>query len=798
MNDVSLPGLIVPIEARVDKLEKSLQRANRMQRRASGQMEQRAELSAKRMQASYGKAGNSIAASFGKLGPALLAGISVGAINAVGQRIGRVVNEVAKIGDAAKTAGVNIEAFQELSFVSKANRISVDAMTDGLKELQLRADEFIATGGGAGADAFARLGYSAAQLTQGLKEPDRLFEDIIGKLEKLDDAARIRVSDEIFGGTAAEQFAGMIARGADALRDTRREARETGQVLDRDVIQKAEELDRRFAALTTRVGNFGKAFAVGLADASVKLVTLRTEIDDLTGTLERAESLLGEGIADTLATDQAALDENAKAVALIVAEYHRLGEAADQLTGPLFQSASHLAMIGEADASIELARIATEMNELVGKLNTGSISAETFEERIEELTGAAQSALAEVSAIDGVQFTAVTTALSGFVGMMQTAIARARDLRSALPGANPDGTADPSVNNPDANDPRGNFWGGSGLPKPTSAPAASNRPQLPSVDADFGSPAPSGAGDRSGGAGGSSRQSAYEREIAAIAEMTTELQLETQELERLTGTQLRNADAMELARTKAELLAAAQRSGLADTPVLRGQIDTIADAYVRASRGAEMAAGKIAEVQQASREGATSVASVFGQMATGAISAKDAVRQLILQVIQLTIKKRILAAVEAMSGMGGLGGLLGGVLGAIGGGFANGGYTGDGGKHQPAGVVHKGEYVMPKAVVQRVGVDRLAGLHSAALRGYADGGLVGERAGLQLGAQGGSEASNPMVVNAPITINGSAGTPAQNDDLAKKMAREMEGTMRGIACDEMRRQKRPGNMLSRR
>ncbi len=29
------------------------------------------------------------------------------------------------------------------------------------------------------------------------------------------------------------------------------------------------------------------------------------------------------------------------------------------------------------------------------------------------------------------------------------------------------------------------------------------------------------------------------------------------------------------------------------------------------------------------------------------------------------------------------------------GGFAEGGYTGDGGKHQPAGIVHKGEYVMP-------------------------------------------------------------------------------------------------------
>lgn len=44
-------------------------------------------------------------------------------------------------------------------------------------------------------------------------------------------------------------------------------------------------------------------------------------------------------------------------------------------------------------------------------------------------------------------------------------------------------------------------------------------------------------------------------------------------------------------------------------------------------------------------------------------------------------------------------------------GFASGGYTGDGGKYQPAGVVHRGEYVVPAEAVSRIGVtalDRLA------------------------------------------------------------------------------------------
>jgi tape measure domain-containing protein len=59
---------------------------------------------------------------------------------------------------------------------------------------------------------------------------------------------------------------------------------------------------------------------------------------------------------------------------------------------------------------------------------------------------------------------------------------------------------------------------------------------------------------------------------------------------------------------------------------------------------------------------------------------------------------------------------LGGFLGA----FNKGGYTGDGGKNQPAGIVHKGEYVFDADSVQRLGIRNLQ-----ALQGYANGGLVG-------------------------------------------------------------------------
>lgn len=63
-------------------------------------------------------------------------------------------------------------------------------------------------------------------------------------------------------------------------------------------------------------------------------------------------------------------------------------------------------------------------------------------------------------------------------------------------------------------------------------------------------------------------------------------------------------------------------------------------------------------------------------------------------------------------------------------GFANGGYTGAGGKYEPAGIVHRGEYVVPKHQVnQRTGLpyaDALGKLQkgSPGRSGYAGGGFV--------------------------------------------------------------------------
>jgi phage-related minor tail protein len=96
---------------------------------------------------------------------------------------------------------------------------------------------------------------------------------------------------------------------------------------------------------------------------------------------------------------------------------------------------------------------------------------------------------------------------------------------------------------------------------------------------------------------------------------------------------------------------------------------------------------------------------------------------------------------------------------------------------------------------------RLEALHSNALRGFVSGGYVGDAPAVRrpTAKAGSVNASQTIAINAPVTVNTNGGrTPQQNADLAARMRKELEGTMRGVVMDEIVKRMRPGNMLSGR
>jgi curved DNA-binding protein CbpA len=155
--------------------------------------------------------------------------------------IKNTLDSAAAIKQQADMAGVSATALQELSFAAQQYKVSNDALVDGLKELNLRADEFIQTGKGPAAEAFKRLGYEEDELNEKLKESDKLFVDIIKRMQGLDTAAKIRIADEIFGGQGGEQFASLVNAGADSIEAMRKEAQRLGIVLSDEVVNNSND-----------------------------------------------------------------------------------------------------------------------------------------------------------------------------------------------------------------------------------------------------------------------------------------------------------------------------------------------------------------------------------------------------------------------------------------------------------------------------------------------------------------------------------------------------------------------------
>jgi hypothetical protein len=152
-------------------------------------------------------------------------------ISGMGYMINQSLAVTAEMKKNADMAGISAKAYQELSFAAGKYQVTQNALTDGMKELALRADEFVVTGAGPSKEAFERLGYSQGELNKKMKDTPALLLDIIDRMQGLEQAAKIRIADELFGGTGGEQFISMINAGSGSIEELTKKANELGLVM---------------------------------------------------------------------------------------------------------------------------------------------------------------------------------------------------------------------------------------------------------------------------------------------------------------------------------------------------------------------------------------------------------------------------------------------------------------------------------------------------------------------------------------------------------------------------------------
>lgn len=131
---------------------------------------------------------------------------------------------------------------------------------------------------------------------------------------------------------------------------------------------------------------------------------------------------------------------------------------------------------------------------------------------------------------------------------------------------------------------------------------------------------------------------------------------------------------------------------------------------------------------------------------TGKASFSDFARSVISDITSMLIKMALFNAMSAAFGGGGTFSFAS----MFSKGFANGGYTGNGGKYEPKGVVHGGEFVFTKEATSRLGPENLYRL----MRGYASGGLVGSNGSSGSGVtNGGNVAASAAMVFSMGDVN---------------------------------------------
>lgn len=226
---------------------------------------------------------------------------------------------------------------------------------------------------------------------------------------------------------------------------------------------------------------------------------------------------------------------------------------------------------------------------------------------------------------------------------------------------------------------------------------------------------------------------AQEEAYAKAGEITAEGEA------RMTSIRQRAADANQVIEAQKNTIISAATQSL---------FNSTAD-IMRTGFGEQSAIYKVAFAASKAFAIADSMVKIQQAIASGAVSAPYPANIIAMASIAAQTAS-IVSNIQAVSGVG----------------FASGGYTGPGGKYQPAGIVHKGEYVFDQASTNRIGVSQLEALRN----GQPLDATLG-RTGFGTGVQNvNSDNSSKTTIHAPIEQHFHTPPGVTPDQMALSMA----------------------------
>lgn len=177
---------------------------------------------------------------------------------------------------------LSTDTLQEFQYMSELIDVDLNTVTGSLSKLTKNMTS-AASGSGATAEAFEKLGVSATDSNDELRSSEEVFYDIIDALGEVDnETERDALSMQIFG-KSAQELNPLIDAGTDAIKGFAEEAHDVGYVLDEDTLGSLGEVDDSFqrmqATMTATRNNIIGQMAPALAEGGGKLLEFAQSVD---------------------------------------------------------------------------------------------------------------------------------------------------------------------------------------------------------------------------------------------------------------------------------------------------------------------------------------------------------------------------------------------------------------------------------------------------------------------------------------------------------------------------------------
>lgn len=234
--------------------------------------------------------------SLGAVGLAAAAGVAAAATG-VAFALREARNAVVfaeELQDSADKINVGVEALQEWRAAALAVGLAAQDADAGLDGFQKKLGEALA--GGRSVKWFERLGFSQEDL-RAFEDTEAALDAVMDKISGLGtEAERAAVSEKLGLGPLIP----LVRQGSEEVARLRQEARELGVVMDREMVQRADEAGRQMEVLSLAIDMQLKQAFVDLAPAIVEALRLVAELaralNDVMNAWKRLEQRTTAGI----------------------------------------------------------------------------------------------------------------------------------------------------------------------------------------------------------------------------------------------------------------------------------------------------------------------------------------------------------------------------------------------------------------------------------------------------------------------------------------------------------------------